>query len=70
MTVNSDSEKSVKEEVMRKSSLKRWLITVASLVVVLASNGVLANAGVEKLTKTPTIGPFRAVTIGTGVILS
>ena len=38
---------------MRKSSLKRWLITAVSLTVIAASSAVMANAGVEKLNQDP-----------------
>ena len=58
VTVNSDSETICKEEVIMKTSFKRWLITVASLTVIAASNVVLANAGVEKLNQEPNYWAF------------
>ena len=46
------------EEVMRKSSFKRWLIAAASLTAIAASSAVTANAGVEKLNQDPNYWAF------------
>jgi len=43
----------VKEEVMRTSSFKRWLIAAASLVALAGTLQVQANEGLEKLMKDP-----------------